>query len=64
MDILLLDSCGTPTDVLAMIADRGIDWVVYSVWDDYSTSVDCDALGDYLAALYPDFAATWTGNIM
>ena len=61
---LLLDSCGDADDVLGMIVAHGIDWVVYSIWDDYSTSIDCDAVGDYLAALYPDYAATWTGNIM
>ena len=41
----------------------GIDSFVYHAWDDYSTSIDCDAFGDYLANLVPDLAPTWTGNV-
>jgi hypothetical protein len=40
----------------------GIDDFVYHAWDDYSTSIDGDALGKFLSNLFPWLANTWTGN--
>lgn len=51
-------------DILRGDCASGIDWFVYTAWDDHSTSIDTDILGDCIAALLPDLAHTWTGDIM